>query len=140
MIVLFKVHHFTRQKIASWLDARNFVKPKFFIAFSIVTFIAALVILFHVLFLLPEISKLKVFEYLSRKASGSIPLLVFGQSCCVTKIQIHSKGQGAKKKKRDGCSSVTNSFKEIEQRNDGTQREKRITSLIEESENIFSKA
>ena len=53
----------------------------------------------QLLFLSPEISKL---NFLRRKAPGSIPLLVFRLSCCVTEVKKSTKDR---KRKSDGRSS-----------------------------------
>ena len=65
------------------------------------------------------------FKILSRKAPGSILLLVFRLILLRNKRSKKStKDRERKIKKSDGrCLSVANSFKEIEQKNDGTQRE-----------------
>ena len=74
-------------------------KPKW-ISYQISSVFAliAQVILFQLLFLSPEISKLK---FLRRKAPGSIPLLVFRLTCCVTEVK-KSSDKGQKKKKAMG--------------------------------------
>ncbi len=71
-------------------------KPKW-ISYQISSVFAliAQVILFQLLFLSPEISKLK---FLSRKAPGSILLLVFRLICCVTEIKKSTKDRKRKKR------------------------------------------